>query len=208
LECRAGLTASILQSVDGLNALNTTAACVLGLLVLGPAPGRGPGVEPGAMTGWEIYETASDSLARFWSVTRSQVYLELGRLAEAGLVEQSGGGGPRSRRPYRITEAGRAVFRAWLAGWAAEEPRDDHLRSPLLLTIFFGGSLPHATLRRTLEEYRLRYARRLEAMQRMSGFIGEADRRVPPTQVLRRGIAYAEMMARWLDGVIEDLERE
>src|SRR5438309_580364 len=132
--------------------LNATAACVLGLLELGPPPpaGREPG--PEAMTGWQINETARQSLARFWSITRSQVYLELGRLEQAGLVESLGEEGPRARRPYRITDAGRAAFGQWLLAWTAAGPREDQLRSPLLLSVFFGGFLPPDLMERVLEE--------------------------------------------------------
>ena len=75
--------------------IDATAACVLGLLLLGPAPGLAPAAADGAMTGWQIYETAGRSLGRFWNVTRSQIYLELGRLADAGLVEAGGVTGRR-----------------------------------------------------------------------------------------------------------------
>src|SRR3569833_536014 len=84
--------------------MNDTAACVLGIMRMGPPPPamREPG--PEAMTGWQVLQTAQQSLARFWSLTLSQIYLELGRLEAAGLVETVGETGPRASRPYRITE--------------------------------------------------------------------------------------------------------
>src|SRR4051812_47608338 len=105
--------------------LNATAACVLGLLDLGPAPGlpNDPG-RPG-MTGWQLYETAERSLARFWNVTRSQIYTELTRLETMGLVEATGQEGPRASRPYTITEAGRTAFQSWLTAFVGDEQRDD-----------------------------------------------------------------------------------
>lgn len=193
--------------MQGMERINSTAACVLGLLELGPAPGmeRGSGSE--GMTGWQIHETAANSLSRFWNVTRSQIYLELSRLVEAGLVEDSGQGGPRSSRPYRITKAGRRAFIDWLTAWAAQEPRDDQLRSPLLLTVFFGDYLPRETVRRVLQEYRPRYQRQLEQSREMLEALSveESDRHVPPRAVLQRGIAYREMMVCWIDGVLEEL---
>jgi DNA-binding PadR family transcriptional regulator len=188
--------------------LTTTAACVLGLLDLGPAPGLpSDPLRPG-MTGWQLYETAERSLARFWNVTRSQIYSELTRLEELGLVEATGQGGARASRPYRITEAGRSAFQGWLAAWASDEPRDEQLRSPLLLTVFFGDSLPRPVLRRVLLEYRPRYERHLQRSREMLDALGEADRRRPPTAVLRRGIAYREMMVRWIDGALADLDAD
>jgi hypothetical protein len=40
----------------------------------------------------------------------------------------------------------------------------------------------------------------------MLAAIGEADRGRPPTAMLRRSIAYREMMVRWIDSVLEDLD--
>src|SRR5947209_3637083 len=94
--------------------LNATAACLLGLLELGPLPGSDTDVEPETLTGWQLYETASDSITRFWNITRSQIYVELPRLAAAGLVEITSQRGPRASRPYRLTPAGKDAFRAWL----------------------------------------------------------------------------------------------
>jgi len=182
---------------------NATGACVLGLLELGPAPGLEPSPAEACMTGWQLYETAERSLMRFWNVTRSQIYTELAALCAAGLVEVVGPPGPRARRPYRITEAGRAAFREWLAAWAAEEPRDEQLHSPLLLTVFFGDYLPPATLERVLREYRPRFQRQGEQLAEMLKAVGAAVQARPPTAVLRRGLAYRQMMVRWIDELLE-----
>ena len=155
------------------------------------------------MTGWEIYEAASDSLSRFWNVTRSQIYLELVRLAEVGLVVPREERGPRARHPYRITEAGRQAFRAWLAARANEDPQDEQLRSPLVLLVFFGDYLPPTTLVRTLQEYRLRHQRRVERLRAMQAALSE-DRSLA-TATVRRGLAYQELMVRWIDNILEDL---
>jgi DNA-binding PadR family transcriptional regulator len=183
--------------------LTTTAACVLGLLELGPPPWMADSTSAGEMTGWQIYEAAVDSVSRFWNLTRSQIYLELGRLAEAGLVVAREERGPRDRQPYQITEAGQQAFRAWLAAWASEDPRDEQLRSPLVLLVFFGDYLPPATLLRTLQEYRLRHQRRIERLRAMQGALGE-DRSLA-TATVRRGLAYQELMVRWIEGILEDL---
>jgi DNA-binding PadR family transcriptional regulator len=193
--------------MQAMESLNATASCVLGLLLLGPAPGMTPSAPDGAMTGWQIYETAVRSLARFWNVTRSQIYLELPRLATAGLVEDCGVQESRARRPYRITEAGRTAFLQWLAAFAQQEPRDDLLRSPLVLTVFFGDYLPPEVLVRVLEEYRPRWQRQLDQGRQMLSRVNQADLHRPPTAVLRRGVAYRELMVSWIDTLLTDLAR-
>lgn len=193
--------------MQGVSALNATAACVLGILQMGPPPpaAREPG--PEAMTGWQVHQTAQQSLARFWSLTRSQIYLELGRLEAAGLVEAIGETGPRASRPYRITEGGREAFHDWLTAWVAAGPQDDQLRSPLVLTVFFGGFLPADTLDRLLHEYSLRHQRMLESRRSLLRGLGPEARKSLAAATLDRGIAYHEMTLDWLERTLRALSR-
>src|SRR5256886_15782881 len=83
--------------------LNSTAASLLGFLeTYGP------------MSGYDIVGMVEGSIGYFWNVTRSQVYRELNRLAEAELVEM-GESGARARPPYTSTGAGRRAILHLLA---------------------------------------------------------------------------------------------
>jgi DNA-binding PadR family transcriptional regulator len=104
--------------------LNATAASLLGFLHAGP------------LTGWDLVATAELVVGDFWSLTRSQVYRELAAMDTAGLV-MAGEVGPRERRPYHLTDAGREAFVAWLD----REPGPEQIRYPLLLTMAFGQHL-------------------------------------------------------------------
>lgn len=122
--------------------LNATAASLLGFLHERP------------MSGWDLVETAEASIGGFWTLTRSQVYRELAKLAVDGLV-LAGVPGSRDRREYALTDAGRAAF----ADWLGKEPGAEQIRFPLLLTVGFGRHLPPdqlaafvATHRRVHEE--------------------------------------------------------
>src|SRR5262245_44739059 len=97
---------------------------VLGLLA--EAPG----------SGYDLMRVFTMSLANVWPATQSQVYGELARLAEAGLVEATAAG-PRGRKEYAVTDAGRAELRHWMID---VEPNRVH-RSDLLLRVFFLGQL-------------------------------------------------------------------
>ena len=127
---------------------NATAGSILGLLSRGP------------MTGWELYAAFDESIGNFWSITRSQIYRELRSLEAAGLVEV-GSAGKRERRTCSITEQGRAVFSAWIA----RMPGDELIRFPLLLTTFFGDSVPPETLKAACIEHRRIHAARLAAYE-------------------------------------------
>lgn len=103
--------------------LNSTAAALLGLLADGP------------QTGGDLVSAAESRLGAFWSMTRSQVYRELPKLADEGLV-RLGKVGARGAQPYVITASGKRAFSKWLA--QASGP--DRPRSPLLLRVAFGSA--------------------------------------------------------------------
>src|SRR5690242_13892339 len=91
--------------------------------------------EPGS--GYDLLKHFEKSMANVWPATQSQLYGELNKLADAGLIEVSDIG-PRGRKEYRITEAGRAELRRWLT-----DPQDDPpFRDAGLLRVFLLGELP------------------------------------------------------------------
>ncbi|MGW5658159.1 PadR family transcriptional regulator [Streptomyces humi] len=93
---------------------------LLGLLVDRPA------------SGYDLLKLFDTSLAHVWPATQSQLYGELNRLAEAGLVGVTAEG-PRRRKEYTVTERGLRELREWLVAPAQRQPR----RSELLLKVFF-----------------------------------------------------------------------
>jgi DNA-binding PadR family transcriptional regulator len=176
--------------------MNSTAACVLGLLALGPPPGS-PDRPPGTMTAGDIERGAAISVSKFWNVTRSQLYRELRAHEAAGLVASEAG---RSRL-YRLTDAGRAAFERWLQDFVAEGPKPDQLRSPLSLTVFFGGFLDKDRLLRLLTEYRLQLLRELEAQEHLlTLLVGDTSW---PTLLLQGGRRRRQATADWLAEVEE-----
>ena len=173
---------------------------MLGLLQMGPAPGQAGFLEGGAMTGGQVYAAAERSVSRFWNLTRSQVYAELAELDQAKLVRAAGKPGPRGAQPYRVTAAGRKAFTAWINGFVASGPRDDQLRSPLLLAVFFGHFVDPDRLRSLVQEYRARHERGLALADDMMRALGQ-DRSLPGASLLRRR-AYQSLMVDWLGEVL------
>ncbi len=83
-----------------------TAHAALVLLAFGPA------------SGYELKQRADNTLRFFFaSPAMSQIYAELDRLTEAGLVadHRERRGGERETRVFRLTPDGRAELRRWLA---------------------------------------------------------------------------------------------
>ncbi len=105
---------------------------LLGLLI-----SRGPA------SGYSLSKAFQDTLSHVWSASHSQVYPELGRMAERGLVTVEADG-PRGRKPYTVTDAGRAELERWLT----EEEPGRAVRSEVALRAFL---LPVVDVRQGLE---------------------------------------------------------
>lgn len=160
--------------------LNATAASLLGFLHDGP------------LTGWDLVVTAQERIGDFWSLSQSQVYRELTAMANAGLIE-AGVRGRRDRRPFTITEAGRAAFAEWLNRETGEET----IRFPLLLIVLFGRHVPRRRLSEVIAQHRQRHA------DRLAGYEKSLVDRAPSDQyavaALRFGVRYEQAVLDWFD---------
>jgi DNA-binding PadR family transcriptional regulator len=104
-------------------------------------------------SGWRLVEHFRSTLGYAWPAVHGQVYPELARLREAGLIEQVGAG-PRGAKEYAITPAGAAAVRDWLR----ETEPSRATRSDPLLRVFLLWLLEpaeaEAHLRREAEHLR------------------------------------------------------
>ena len=88
-------------------------------------------------SGYDLLKRFEQSMANVWPATQSQLYGELNKLANAGLIEVSAIGA-RGRKEYRITDSGRAELLRWIT-----DPGDDPpLRLPDLLRVFLLDRIP------------------------------------------------------------------
>src|ERR687890_2796951 len=78
-------------------------------------------------SGYEIKAVVDNSTRFFWAASYGQIYPELRRLQEAGLIEgRAEPRGGRRRSVYTLTDAGRDELRRWLApGVDVFETRDE-----------------------------------------------------------------------------------
>lgn len=106
--------------------LSPTARVILGMLRLG------------ARTGYDIKRYTDVSTRFFWGASYGQIYPELRRLGDAGLVEaEDEPPGGRRRRLYRLTAAGERALHDWLTS----PGREFEYRDESLLKLFFGNVL-------------------------------------------------------------------
>lgn len=145
-------------------------------------------------SGYDLLKRFETSLAQVWPAQQSQVYAELARLDEGGLIEITGTGA-RNRREYGITEAGRAELRRWLT----EPDVDIAYRSAALLRVFFLWTLARDEGTAYLQEFARRNQERDARLERIRD---EAQWTGDPVQVcawlaLEFGIRSSQAAEQW-----------
>jgi PadR family transcriptional regulator AphA len=148
-----------------------------------------------ARSGYEIKALVDNTMRFFWAASYGQIYPELKRLSEAGLVEGvDAPRGDRKRTVYKITADGEAELQDWLR----QPPTTFEMREEGLLKLFFAGALPPeeaAGTLRAMREHRLGLVERLRAMEPKA--LAKED---PfPLMVLRGGIEFNEWFAEWCE---------
>jgi DNA-binding PadR family transcriptional regulator len=166
-----------------MDVLSPTAYVILGLIRKEPR------------SGYEIKAVVDKSTRFFWTASYGQIYPELKRLAEAGLVVgvDSPTGG-RRRTVYEITADGEKELKAWLR----QPPVTFEMREEGLLKLFFAGALPPeeaVVILRTMRAHREAVNAQLRAME-----AEKADAEDPfPMIVLSGGIEFTEWFADWCE---------
>lgn len=100
-------------------------------------------------SGYDLLKKFQRSLANVWPATQSQLYGELNKLADAGLLKVADVG-PRGRKEYAITDAGRAELHRWMTSPQGDPP----FRSAALVRVFLLGELAPSQAREYLESLR------------------------------------------------------
>jgi DNA-binding PadR family transcriptional regulator len=162
--------------------LSKTSYVILGMLRLG------------RHTGYEIKSLVDVSTRFFWAASYGQIYPELARLEERGLVrgkdDRTNG---RRRRAYELTAAGQRALHDWLT---SEEPLRIELRHEGALKFFFSDALSAAEQLAQLRHIRETHERTADQLRAIQP--GDPDGKPPaPLMTLEFGIAYQEFLAGW-----------
>ncbi|MFC4591625.1 PadR family transcriptional regulator [Sphaerisporangium corydalis] len=165
---------------------------LLGLLAQGPA------------SGYDLMKIFDISLANVWPATQSQVYGELSRLADAGLVKVAAEG-PRGRKEYAIDDTGLAELRHWLT---EVEPTHVH-RSDMLLRVFFLGRLDREQAAGYLRRQAEFAAGRHESLAGLVDIVseGEDDLSVYGRLALEWGLRFTNLHREWAEWATAEIEK-
>jgi DNA-binding PadR family transcriptional regulator len=163
--------------------LSATGKAILGTLSFGPK------------TGYEIKGLVDRSTRFFWAASYGQIYPELKRLAEAGLIEGADSPhGERKRTIYRLTGDGEQALRAWLA----TPPETYEMRHEGMLKLFFAGILEPDEQVQRLRDMGEQHRRKVAALREIEPFAAQAPESFPYL-VLRFGIDFNQWVVDWCE---------
>jgi DNA-binding PadR family transcriptional regulator len=171
--------------------LSPTGRVILGLIAFGKR------------TGYDIKTFVDKTTRYFWAASYGQIYPELKRLEDLGLVrgrpEPSGG---RARTVYELTNAGSAALEHWLG---SDEEQLYELRDEGMLKLFLSDSLPERRIdivraMRRREERALAHLRAIEPHAK-EGPVGSY-------LTLQLGIGLTEWTIRWCEATERQLAAE
>ena len=108
-------------------------------------------------SGYDLALYLDSARGSFWCAAHSQIYPELRRLEEAGLIDGAPTpvGEKLEKRIYTITDAGSDALATWAAGTPIYRPN----RDPERLQLIFADRAPLDAIRRHVEAHRDRFGR-------------------------------------------------
>jgi PadR family transcriptional regulator AphA len=165
----------------------------------------------GAASGYDIVKGFRRTYGHLWNASYQQVYRDLARLRESGLVEveqEPGAGNRPPRKVYRLNEAGRAE----LARFIAEPAKPPRTNDAFLVKIASAHLFDRRPLLEELRAQRRHYQRYLASLERYEAFF----RAMPPAVqepvfgawlALSRGLSITRSWLAWADEVEAWLQR-
>ncbi|OBG58978.1 MULTISPECIES: PadR family transcriptional regulator [unclassified Mycobacterium] len=167
----------------------------------------------GESSGYDLAKDFDASVANYWMATPQQLYRELDRLAEQGLIQARLVHQERrpNKRLFSLTDAGRAA----IGEFTAKAPRPSAIRDELMVKVQAADAGDTRAVREFIDE-RLQWATaKLQRYERLRArvldgrdeeeFLAEAER-IGPYLTLLRGIAFEEENIRWASRALAVME--
>ncbi|MGI5472552.1 PadR family transcriptional regulator [Streptomyces sp. CA-132043] len=158
-------------------------------------------------SGLELTRRFDRSIRYFWSATHQQIYRDLRKLEEAGLIHALPQAQPSrgQKREYEVLPAGREALTAWVA--ERQEPRA--MRDPLLLRLRAAAVVGTAGLAEEFERHLALHERQLAEYHEIEARDFPPERTAEPDRlqhlVLRAGIAQETFWVQWLTESLTEL---
>ena len=170
--------------------LTPTGKVILGMLSIEP------------QSGYEIKSFVDHSTRFFWAASYGQIYPELRKLEQAGLVEGTDAPtGDRKRTVYHLTARGREALRAWLQ----VPPQVLEMRHEGMLKVFFADALPPDQRVRRLLDMRDQHLEKLAALRAVKESTTKSEDS-STFLILGFGIEFNQWIADWCERAAGELE--
>ncbi|WP_284500401.1 PadR family transcriptional regulator [Microbulbifer litoralis] len=165
-------------------------------------------IEPGS--GYDLKRRFERSVSHFWSASHQQMYRELHKLHDEGLLdctEQAQAGKP-DKKIYSLTDSGRAA----LADWVRRPAPAQKIREPFLIQLFAGHHLENdqarALVRKQLDEHRALLASYVEQNERvLNSDPALQERYWLAHQTLLLGIEAEQTWIQWAEKLLRELDQ-
>jgi PadR family transcriptional regulator, regulatory protein AphA len=146
------------------------------------------------MTGYELASKFDVSLSNAWHASHSQIYPELAKLEDAGMVEVVARGA-RNSKTYDVTDDGRAELRRWLVEVEpSRQQRNESAVRAFLAPRLLDPADARLALERDLRDV-LAQREQLEGIQRL---MDEDGGRSPFAPAVDLGLRFSPVMEEWL----------
>lgn len=143
-------------------------------------------------SGYQLVQRFKAAMNFVWTASQGAIYPELLRLEADGLIAEVEAG-PRRRKTYRATEAGRQALRDWLLTPPQRQAKDE-----LVLRVFLLAALTPAEAADYFAYLANEYTERLAVYEQRLGELTESEpARLFDDIALRGGIAHESAMRSW-----------
>jgi DNA-binding PadR family transcriptional regulator len=162
------------------------------------------------LSGYEIKKIINIRMSFFWQESFGQIYPELSKMKEEGLVEttdsESSGKSKLEKIKYRITSLGRDEIKQWMES----ENEKDHIRSEFLLKMYFATDENTIEMKKHLEEFKQEAEQKVflftlfqQELKRIAELHSNHSQIL---KVLDLGLRQAQLYVEWSTEVLEDYE--
>lgn len=160
----------------------------------------------GAQSGYDLLKGFSSGSGCFWQATQQQIYRELGKLEEQGLIvpEVVPQEGRPDKKLYTITAEGQTILREWIAQPSKPTP----IREELMVKVLAAHLVEPDVVLDELKRRQQQHQEQLEAYQGIWECDGCSNLSKLPMPLqctcmtLRRGIRYEQSWVDWCEETI------
>ena len=164
------------------------------------------------MTGYSLKEVFDNSISHFWHAHLSQIYRELSRMEENGLVasEVQQREGRPDRKVYHITSRGEENLQSWLVSFPQKLVMS--YNDEFLLRLYFGGRIDRDEIIFQMTKYRKETESRLSHFQSLYRVIEDFSKKAGGPEdrlywelTLDMGVQLLRASLEWIEKSLEKI---